>query len=195
MDGGMRSGAEAPVSSGQAGHLFLGERSGRGGRLGLAQRTADGSSVRAGGSQGVSENPGRIFPTTPHLSHAQVRGDRGKGSPPREVKSCTPTPPTMGSRRDRETETPCCCDVGALLLVLVLGTGVLTLVLREPGKWRGRDLARNGKEGCHGQGARVLSGPPRTWGQVRPWSCLVPASDPVPGPVPCWPPCRPVLSE
>lgn len=50
----------------------------------------------------------------------------------------------------------------------VTGAEVSTLVLRETVKWWDRSLARNGKEGRHGWGARALAGLPGTWGPAQP---------------------------
>lgn len=52
-------------------------------------------------------------------------------------------------------------------VVLMVGAGVPALVLRKPGRQWDRELARNGKEECHGQGARVLSGLPSDLGPSR----------------------------
>lgn len=71
----------------------------------------------------------------------------------------------------------------------VVGAVVPSLVARK--RWD-RGLASNGKVGCYRQGARALSGLPKTWDPARPSSCL--PLDPHPDPVPCRPPCRPVLS-
>lgn len=75
----------------------------------------------------------------------------------------------------------------------MLDAGVPTLVLRKPRKQRDKGLARNGKEGCHRQGVRALSGLSRSWGPAEPWPCLL--QDPDPDLVPSSMSPRPVFSE
>lgn len=75
----------------------------------------------------------------------------------------------------------------------MLDAGVPALVLRKPGKQQDRGLARNGKEGCHRQGARALSGLSQTGVPAGPWPCLL--QDPDPDLVPSSVSPRPVFSE
>lgn len=159
-DRGMRSRADLSPPP-QAEHLFLGGWAG--GRAGwdwpggLLMGHQSGRADLRVCQRTQQDVPGHTLPQ----SHPN-RGRSRKGQPSKTGKKLPS--PTMGSRRDREVETRYCPD-GVLLqgrrrVVPVGGAGLPTLVLREPGKWWDRGSARNGKEGCQGQGARAVSGLP-----------------------------------